>query len=161
MRVIKYGTRLDEDRKPMLVKESSRNYVYANSCNTPESIAELMVDVFDADNLTEEYVWALAFDTKNKVKGIFEISHGLMNASLVTPREVFMKLCLLGATAFALVHNHPSGDITPSAEDDRVTETIKNAGEVLNIKMLDHIIIGNEPYHKVKFYSYAEKGTLK
>ena len=160
MRIIKYGTRLDDDRKPMLVKESARNYTYANSCSTPRTIAKLMNDVFDADAQTEEHVWVLALDTKNKLKGIFEISHGLVDGALVTPREVFMKLCLIGASSFVLVHNHPSGDIEPSQQDNSVTENMKSVGTLMNIRLLDHIIIGNEPYHEVKIYSYSEEGKL-
>lgn len=160
MRVIKYGTRLDDDRKPMLVKEGARNYTYANSCSTPRTIAKLMNDVFDADVQTEEHVWVLALDTKNKLKGIFEISHGLVDSALVTPREVFMKLCLIGASSFVLVHNHPSGDTEPSQQDNSITENIKGVGALMNIRVLDHIIIGNEPHHEVKIYSYAEEGKL-
>ena len=106
--------------------------------------------IYNATVLTEEYMWLIALDTKYAPIGIFEISHGLLNASLISPREVFMKLCLCGAYGFVLVHNHPSGNCYPSKEDREVTEKMKQCGELMNINLVDHIIVGNG------YYSFKE-----
>ena len=156
MRVIKYVTHLDKDRKNILVKESSSNYPnIQNQLNNPQRIADLINIIYNATVLTEEYVWLLALDTKCKLIGLFDISHGTVNASLVTPREIFVKLCLCGATNFVIVHNHPTGDSTPSEQDIKITQQLKEVGEIMNIELLDHIIIGYD------YYSFQEKGHLK
>lgn len=96
----------------------------------------------------------IATDTKQKVLGVFEISHGTVNTSLISPREVFIRALLCGADYIILVHNHPSGNSHPSMEDKKVTERIKECGELMNIKLLDHIIIGDD------YYSFQEIGTM-
>lgn len=154
MRITKYNTILNADRLPVLVKEFSKNYLDEQQLNSPMKIVKMMNFVYNTENLTEEFLWALCFDTKYHLKGIFEISHGLMDASLASPREVFQKLCLLGAHSFVLVHNHPSGDTTPSKEDKKITERFKECGELMNITLLDHIIIGED------YYSFLNNNKL-
>ena len=110
--------------------------------------------IYNASVLTEEYMWMIALDTKCNPIGIFEISHGTVNASLISPREIFMRLCLCGATNFVLIHNHPSGDITPSKEDINVTTQMKEAGKLMNINLLDHIIVGDI------YYSFRENNNV-
>lgn len=154
MRITKYNTILNSDRLPALVKESTKNYSDEQQLDSPVKIVKMMNFVYNAENLTEEFLWALCFDAKCHLKGIFEISHGLMNASLASPREVFQKLCLLGAYCFVLVHNHPSGDTTPSKEDVRTTKRFKECGELMNIHLLDHIIIGED------YYSFSSDDKL-
>lgn len=154
MRITKYTTHLDSDRKPVLVKESSSNYPEVCRLDSPEKIYKMINAVYNASVLTEEYMWAIALDTKCNPIGIFEVSHGIVNASLITPREIFMKLLLCGAVNFVLVHNHPSGDVTPSKEDITTTKRIKESGEMISINLLDHIIVGNA------YYSFQEKGVL-
>lgn len=77
------------------------------------------------------------------------------SAALVHPREVFKAAILANAAALILVHNHPSGDPEPSAEDRAITERLKQAGELLGIRVLDHVVIGDD-----KFRSFAEEGLL-
>ena len=84
----------------------------------------------------------LCLNAKNQVLDRILVSLGLVDASLVHPREVFRGAIVAGASALVLVHNHPSGDPTPSAEDVRVTRQLVEAGEILDIKVLDHVIIG-------------------
>lgn len=154
MRLIKYTTHLGNDRKPILVKENSRNYPEICRLDSPQKISDVINAVYNASVLTEEYMWMIALDTKCNPIGIFEVSHGTVNASLVSPREIFMRLCLCGATYFVLIHNHPSGDCTPSKEDIKVTTQIKEAGKLMNISLLDHIIVGNS------YYSFKENNVL-
>lgn len=154
MRVIKYTTHLDEDRKPILVKESCNNYPEICNLNSPERITDMMNAVYKANALPEEYVWVIALNTKCVPIGIFEVFHGTVNASLISPREIFVRMLLCGATNFVLVHNHPSGDTTPSEEDIKVTQRVKDGGDLLNVKLLDHIIIGND------YYSFQENNRV-
>ena len=114
----------------------------------------MMVDLYQLDIQAEEYVYMIAFDTKQKPLGVFEISHGTVNASVLNPREVYLKALLVGAVNIVLLHNHPSGDTSPSRADIQSTKRIKEAGEMLGIKLIDHIIIGDD------YLSFAEESYL-
>lgn len=151
MRIIQYKTMLDEDRKNILVRESSKNYPDLGGLGSPDSVCLLANSVFDANRLAEEHAWLIGVNVKNRPIGVFEVSHGSDCAAVVTPRELFIRLLLCGAHAFFLVHNHPSGDITPSSEDDALTKRVIAAGKTLNVELLDHVIIAD-----CKYYSYRE-----
>ena len=77
------------------------------------------------------------------------ISVGTLNSSLIHPREVFNPAIKASANSIILVHNHPSGDCNPSVEDKQVTKIISNAGEILGIKVTDHIVIGKNSYRSL------------
>lgn len=154
MRVTKYKVMLDDCRKNVLVKETSTNY-QEKQLNGPNKIVDMFNYIFNVSKLAEEYAWVLAMDSKNHCIGVFELSHGTVDISLVSPREIFVRLCLIGSVSFVLVHNHPSGDITPSKEDELVTDRVYAAGLMMGINMLDHIIIGDGCY-----YSFNEQGKL-
>ena len=83
------------------------------------------------------------------------VSVGSLNQSIVDMRSVFQTACLSAAAAIICVHNHPSGDTTPSSEDISITRRLKEAGEIMGIKVLDHIIIGSGEY-----LSFVERGLL-
>jgi DNA repair protein RadC len=91
----------------------------------------------------KEHFWVIGLDTKLAVKYVDLCTLGVLDASLVHPREVFRLAVWKGVSAIAVMHNHPSGDVTPSAEDRRVTETLKKAGDLLGITLIDHVIVGN------------------
>lgn len=86
--------------------------------------------------------------------GIFELSHGTVNSSLITPREVYMKALLCGASTIVLAHNHPSGDPTPSELDINAMERIKDAGDILAIPLMDFIVCGDNCYYSAKEQGY-------
>lgn len=94
----------------------------------------------------KEYFYALLLDTKNRIIAEELISVGLLDASLIHPREVFASAIKNHAKAIILVHNHPSGECTPSKQDEEVTQMLKNAGETLGIAVLDHVIVGTEGF---------------
>lgn len=154
MKITKYVVEL-EAQKNILVKESSKNYPQINELNSADKVTKMMNDCFRANKKAEEHVWLLAMNTKCHLIGAFEVSHGAVNFSVVQPREIFVRLCLCGATSFIVVHNHPSGDVTPSKQDMEVTSKLKNAAEIMSISMLDHIIIGGEQY-----YSFNENHII-
>jgi DNA repair protein RadC len=103
----------------------------------------------------KEYFMALLLDGKNRIMREVRISEGSLNQSIVHPREVFNPAVRDSAAALILVHNHPSGDPTPSREDREITRRLKEAGELMGVKVLDHIIIGDGD-----FVSFTAQGML-
>ena len=87
----------------------------------------------------------LILNTRNKIVGYNVISIGSLNGSLVSPRELFKTAILANGAGIIMIHNHPSGDPLPSREDRELTKRIKQAGEILGIEILDHIILGEAP----------------
>lgn len=142
MRIILYKTELDENQHNILVKENSCNYP-VQALNSPKSIVDMPNTVFRLNRQAEEYVYMIALNTKNKPLGVFEISHGTASLSICNPREIYIKSLLCGATGIILVHNHPSGDTTPSKEDMTVYNRIKEAGKLIGVNLLDNIIVGD------------------
>jgi len=104
---------------------------------------------------TREHFLAVHLDSKNRILAIDCVSTGSLNASIVHPRELFKTILLSSAAAVLLVHNHPSGDPTPSREDHELTSRLKECSELLGIRLLDHIVIGNGCYT-----SFADQGWL-
>jgi DNA repair protein RadC len=94
-----------------------------------------------------EVFGVLLLDGKHKVIGWAETSRGTVNCSLVHPREVFGPALRMGATCIIVAHNHPSGDPAPSVEDIKVTERLIEAGKLLGVPLMDHVIIGNETHY--------------
>lgn len=151
MRITTYKTELDENQHNILVKENSCNCP-VNSLNNPQSVAEMLNTVFRLNRQAEEYVYMIALNTKSKPLGVFEISHGTVNLSICTPRDIFIKALLCGAAGIILAHNHPTGDTTPSKEDIAVYNKVKEAGKIIDIDVLDNIIVGEE------YFSFAKNG---
>lgn len=92
-----------------------------------------------------EMLGVITLDTKNKPIGFQIVTEGTLNSSLTHPREIFQCAILQNAHSIMLVHNHPSGDLTPSESDRIVTKRIRDAGEIIGIPLLDHIIVGMHP----------------
>ncbi|HBG22290.1 MAG: DNA repair protein RadC [Syntrophaceticus sp.] len=105
--------------------------------------------------LDREHFRVMLLNTKNRVLGLETVSIGSLNASLVHPREVFKNAIQRSAAAIILIHNHPSGDPSPSPEDLEITVRLCEAGRLLGIEILDHIIIGDHVYA-----SFREKGLI-
>ena len=98
---------------------------------------------------------ALALNTKNHVTAVLPVSSGSLNASIVHPRELFQRAILANAASIIVCHNHPSGDPTPSPEDIALTRKLVEAGELLDIPILDHVILGYGRY-----VSFKERGLI-
>lgn len=109
---------------------------------TPDDVARLL-RAFIGDDPRERVV-AAYLDTKHRPITVHEVAIGVADASHMHPREVFGPAVALAATALVVAHNHPSGDPAPSAEDRKITERLSQAGELLGIPLLDHIIFGAE-----------------
>jgi DNA repair protein RadC len=93
-----------------------------------------------------EVFYALLLDGRNRLRAEVRVSEGTLTTALVHPREVFGPAVRVGAAALVLVHNHPSGDPTPSSEDIVLTERLRQAGELIGIRVLDHVVIGQGGY---------------
>lgn len=155
VRMIKYKTRLTENKRVTLEKEVSKNcpgLEYA--IKSPDDAVTIGREFLRIHEEPEEYMHMICLNTKNKVIGVFEISHGNVNSSIVGTREVFQKALLANAVSIILMHNHPSGECTPSREDIEVTKRLVEAGKILGIEVLDHLVIGD------KYCSLKEKGYL-
>ena len=98
----------------------------------------------------------MMLDARNHLIAEKRISTGTVNASLGSTRELFLEALRVHAVHLILIHNHPSGDPTPSAEDKRITKKVRQAGALLDITPLDHIIIGDR-----KYYSFRENGLIE
>lgn len=122
--------------------------------HTPEEVYAIAQEYFEGAD--REHFVVLLLNTKNKVLGINTVSIGTLNASLVHPREIFKPAILINAAAIILVHNHPSGDPTPSSEDMEITQRLCKAGEILGIEVLDHLIISDDGM----FTSFRERGLV-
>ncbi len=133
-----------------MAKEKTRGSICLNS---PETIAAYFRE--DMRYLTRERVYAVFFDTAGKLIREVQISEGTVNRALISPREIFVEAVSCGAVSFVLLHNHPSGDCTPSREDRYITVHLRELGEMMGITLLDHIIIGGNQHT-----SFAELGIM-
>jgi DNA repair protein RadC len=123
-----------------LVRESMRTEHGAPvRARTPEDVANICADL---RQLAQEVFIVLDLNSKNNVIDKRLVTLGILDASLVAPRECFRGAILNHAAAVVAVHNHPSGDPTPSAEDVRITRQLVDAGRILGIRVLDHVVIG-------------------
>ena len=138
-----------------LVKEESHKYKVETRISCPKDIYEVLTKVCRIQCNAEEVFILITLNIKNIVTGYFEVHRGTINTSLVHPREVFKRALLNNASDIMVAHNHPSGDPNPSKEDIQITERLKEAGNLLGINLLDHIIVGED-----KYISLKEKGVL-
>ena len=123
------------------VKERFIPYGVEGNINTPEKVVKMVSRLLkEAD---KEIMLAISVDAKNKPVGIEVVAIGSLNVAYVEARDLFKHAILSNASGIVLVHNHPSGDVTPSVEDWHLTYRIMQAGALLGIELLDHIIIGD------------------
>jgi len=147
---LELARRLAEERTPQRCR-----------IRTPEDAAQLLRD--KVRTLDNEIFWVILLDSKNFLKGgVIEITRGLLDANLVHPREVFREAIRGATAAVVLAHNHPSGDPTPSAEDIRITKQLVEAGRIVDIKVLDHVIVGKRTVGGNRdFLSMRESGIVE
>lgn len=156
MKITEYKTFLTEDKHCRLSERKSVDYP-GESLNNAQSICKMLCGVFHMDALTEEHVFLLSFNTKFRSVGIFEVSHGTVDCSIVQPREVFQKALLSNAASIVIAHNHPSGDPAPSGADQKIFRRLKEVGDIIGIPLIDFLIIGEDK----AFFSFHEQGFYK
>lgn len=150
MQINTYELILDTETKHSSLQLKEALSYSGDTMYTPLAIFTMMVELFHLERMADEYVYLIAFNNKMKVLGLFQVSHGIGNASLIDPRGIFMRAVYIGASNLILVHNHPSGVTTPSKEDISVHKRLKEAGELMGIPIVDHVIIGSDGYLSFK-----------
>jgi len=132
--------------------------------SAPLTTAEDIFKFFERKTLPldREKCWVLCTDAKNRVIRFEEITAGTATASVFHPRDFLRPAIRANASALALVHNHPSGDASPSASDIRITRSLAEACKIFDIRLLDHVIIGrrNTPPHTRGYFSFSDSGLL-
>lgn len=119
----------------------------------PRDVFQLMDPLVRVEQT--EVMWLIPLNTQRQTRGAVIISRGTLNMSLVSPREVFLRAMVANANSLILVHNHPSGDPTPSPDDIQVTNIMIQAGTLLDIPVIDHVVMGEGRY-----ISFVEAGLL-
>lgn len=136
------------------VKESLKKQVLTDGI-----AAKIFTSILKAEDKIDqdkEHFWAIGLNSRNCVKYIELVSLGILNASLVHPREVYRLAIMQGVAQILIAHNHPSGDTEPSEDDITLTHRLTKAGEILGIEIMDHIIIAGK-----KHFSFKSKGLIK
>lgn len=137
-----------------LVREGTITTPWDRTVRQASDIAELMRPL--ADDLDREVFWAILLDGRNRVTGVNVVAVGTLTAALVHPRELWKAAILGNAAAVIACHVHPSGEPTPSQEDIALTRRLAEVGELLGIRLLDHLVLGANG----SFRSLAEDGHL-
>jgi DNA repair protein RadC len=139
----------------VLVKEKVGRYELPRKTKSPEEAYNAIKTITNVQEEAQEVFGILILNTKNKIAAVHEVSRGTLNASMVHPREVFKPAVLHNAAAIICFHNHPSGDTEPSKEDIKITNRLVEAGKIMGIEILDHIIVGDDRYVSLK-----ERGVM-
>lgn len=151
--VNKYCTLLNEKREEYLVSNGyTRVEEEKTKINQPDLLADFINKAYMANSQPVEKVWLVCINNKMEPTGSFELSVGDVRTAIVNSREVFKAALMSGAVNIAIAHNHPSGDPDPSKEDCETTKKLFQAGLLLGIPLLDHVIIGEGN----KWYSFRQ-----
>lgn len=134
-------------------KRISKSKINSISLNSPSKIANLFMQEFIF--LKKEVFKIILLNTKNELIVDLNVSVGILNATIVHPREIFIEAIKRSSNSIILMHNHPSGNPSPSIEDKNLTKRLLEGGRILGISILDHIIIGDGIY-----FSFKEQGLL-
>ena len=150
MKINLYTLEKNEKGHPVMVAEPSKHQIDGRCrFDRPDRIVNL-AEKIGISRRMEEYLYILCLDTKLHFLGFCEVSHGNVVYSIVDCKSIFQRALLLGAANIILLHNHPSGECSPSKEDIQCTQKVMKAGELLDISVLDHIIIGNREFYSIK-----------
>jgi len=139
----------------VLVKEKVGRYELPRKIGSPEDVYKAITTITNVQEEAQEVFGILILNTKHKIVAVHEISRGTLSSSLLHPREVFKPAVLHNAAAIICFHNHPSGDQAPSKDDIEITKRLVEAGKIMGIEILDHIIVGDDGYTSLK-----ERGVM-
>lgn len=139
--------------KSLEIREIEYSYDKRPKINGMDDVVNVVKPMIADEN--KEFFIALFLNTKNCIMRQEVISIGSLNANIVHPREVFRTACMVSASSIIVAHNHPSGDPTPSREDIEITKKLAEAGKMMGIELLDHVIIGHD-----RNYGFKETGML-
>lgn len=154
----------------MIIREASIKYtnkgeVEVDSLDCPQKVVQYLeryIESIEDYDPEVEHFFVINTDIKNNPKSVRIVTKGTATASLVHPREVFRIAVKESAGAIIAAHNHPSGDPHPSRSDIEVTKTLREAGKVLGIQLLDHVVIGRKAADPkgIGFYSFCDSGLI-
>ena len=139
----------------VLVKENAHRYNINRKITEPADVVTACKEIYHMNEMSQELFVALFLNVRNLIVGVHLISRGSVDAAVAHPREIFKAALLHNASNILVAHNHPSGDVSPSREDDVLTKQLTKSGSILGIPVLDHVIIGDD-----SFYSYREENRL-
>lgn len=152
MRITKYKTKLALNKSVELEKVKSVNWKgYDGLIKNSYAAYEFARKFLHLHEDSDEYAYMICLNNKLKITSVFEVSHGFSDWAIIQPREVFQKALLANAHNIVLLHNHPSGDTTPSDSDINVTKKLREAGNLIGVKLVDHVIISPIGYHSVMY----------
>lgn len=127
------------------VKETKVKYYAYDS----DSVYRFLLDFCEMDKMTKEHLIELALSAKGEIIGYHIVAVGDLTGAIVHPREVFQFAIIANAASIIVAHNHPSGDPSPSINDIAITKRLKEAGKLIGIKLLDHLVIGEHGYETI------------
>ncbi|HDN86124.1 MAG TPA: DNA repair protein RadC [Candidatus Omnitrophica bacterium] len=122
----------------------------------PSQVAKVFLSILNSESEIDrekEHFWVMGLDSTKRIKYIELVTLGILNESLVHPREVFRFAILKGVDCIIICHNHPSGEVEPSSQDIKITEKLREAGNIIGIEVIDHLIIGENG----RYLSFVEK----
>lgn len=155
MEICEYGLEIEKNGRSILCVKEIHEYEN-NMMNSGECIAELLNERFRLGYQAEEQIYLIAMNSKCRILGLFKLSQGTVDQSLLRPREVMIRALLCGATSIILAHNHPSQDVQPSSADLTITQRMKEAAELIGIPLLDHVIVSADHY-----FSFREENMIR
>jgi len=141
-----------------LGKRISREQIQTQNITQPEQLAEYITPLLQHEQV--EVLMCLPVNSRHQILSMHEISRGTINQTIAHPRDILQPCLIKQAYGFFIVHNHPSGNPEPSSADDQLTAKLKDAAELLEIKFLDHLIIGQSQNGEANYYSYQSQGKL-
>lgn len=147
-----FQLKLNDSRKVFLAEEG--RIFYTATGLSPEAVVSMLDETFDIRHLAQERAYLLCQRPDGSYAGVFELSRGSIEQSVVSVREVMCRVFLLNAVAFVVVHNHPSGNCFPSAADIALAESLCSASKIMDVKFNDFIIIGDG------YYSFRGEGRI-
>ena len=138
-----------------LVRDENNSYIANKKITSPADVGAIGKNLLKLEDKDCEELWVIHLSTKSAINALQLVSLGSLSETVVHPREVF-KAGLLNSSCFlVLIHNHPSGDSNPSEADKKTTTRLVEAGKIIGIKVIDHIVIG-----KGNIYSFKENGLI-
>ena len=162
MKIKEYQIKQNEFKRPVLVVKNVHNIPKVHEIsnyNSPDIVVDSINEVFDVAHLAEEYVWMITTTSSGQLTGMFEISHGSIDRTIFSTREIIQRALMAGAVKIILAHCHPSGNPEPSDIDIQVTEQLYKACSLMKIPLLDHVIIGCD--ESLQYYSFNQEGLMR
>lgn len=137
-----------------LVRDEENSYI-TRKITSPDDVRDMAIHLLGLDSKDTEEFWVLHISTRSILSGLSLISKGSLNETICHPREVFKAAILNNSASIILMHNHPSGEADPSGNDKATTERLVEAGKIIGIRVLDHVVIGND-----SMFSFKENALI-